>query len=146
MLLGTPNPHHLQDAFPARARQRHPPATGARALGYCLGSPKVRRGTKRNTSKDKARKDKHKQRERAVRLVDLFLLDPISRKGASAQRAEASVPHTSYLSRVRDTSPGDIACAFHKNQAKKKAPAFVHSEQGFQAGWIFPARDVLALS
>lgn len=50
MLLGSPKPSHVQDAFPARARQRHPPATAAGAPGYSLGSLKGRRRTKRKMS------------------------------------------------------------------------------------------------
>lgn len=70
VLFGSPNPNHMQDAFLARARQRHPLVTAARALGYSLCSARQERDQQKNkpkpgvTSKDQAGKDEHKQRER----------------------------------------------------------------------------------
>lgn len=96
------------------------------------------------TSKDQARKEEHKQSERVVRPVGHFMPDPTSRKVVPTHHP--SVPHSSYLSRVGDISPGDTSLCFSQEQSKVQAPAFVHNEQCFQDRWAFPARNVLSNS
>lgn len=124
----------MQNVFLPEEDKRHPPATAA--------SPKGRRGTKKNMSLSPSHQQGpsqtgcHKQKERGMRLVGHFLLDPISRKGASTHHC--NVPHASILSRVIDISPGDTSLCSPPEQSQVQTSVFVHNEQCFHGGWVFP--------